>query len=125
MNGWTEQWVRKAEQDYIGASLLLPRAIDLPDVICFHCQQVAEKYLKAYIAEQGQLPSRTHNLFDLMAVCLTYDPGFQSLEPELDSLNQYAVDFRYPNMDADDDDARDAHKAAVIVRDFVRAKLGI
>lgn len=47
--------VRKAELDY-----LTVQQLDLPvlaEIICFHCQQCAEKYLKALISFHGDVPS--------------------------------------------------------------------
>ena len=36
-------------------------------VICFHCQQAAEKYLKAFLVQRGLKPERTHDLAHLVA----------------------------------------------------------
>ena len=42
-------WVDKAEDDWKAAVDLDRRRRDpLPDPVCFHCQQCAEKYLKAF-----------------------------------------------------------------------------
>ena len=50
----TEQWVRKAEADF-DVVLLLRRSRKPSrfDAIRFHCQQCAEKYLKAVLQELG------------------------------------------------------------------------
>ena len=47
-------WLRKAEADYAGALHLHRRKKhhSLPDLVCFHCQQAAEKYLKAFLVLQ-------------------------------------------------------------------------
>ncbi len=52
---WFEEWVAKAEQDHYAASVL--DAGTVPDVVCFLCQQCAEKYLKAALA-RFELPTR-------------------------------------------------------------------
>jgi HEPN domain-containing protein len=45
----TKEWVFKAEQDFDAADLLMHAGESpIPDYVCFHCQQCAEKYLKAY-----------------------------------------------------------------------------
>jgi HEPN domain-containing protein len=41
--------IQKAESDLANASLCLQANIAL-DTVCFHAQQTAEKYLKAYLA---------------------------------------------------------------------------
>ena len=47
MNALTTEWVEKAEGDFATAGRKL-RARRYPnyDAVCFHAQQVAEKYLK-------------------------------------------------------------------------------
>ena len=42
------QWIQKAEHDLSAAQSLIVTNPNLTDVICFHCQQVSEKYIKAY-----------------------------------------------------------------------------
>ena len=42
------EWVDKAEADYQSAVALgRRRKAPLPDIVCYHCQQCVEKYLKA------------------------------------------------------------------------------
>jgi HEPN domain-containing protein len=45
--------VNKAEDDLTGARTLAARPKPLKDIVCFHCQQAAEKYLKALLHELG------------------------------------------------------------------------
>ena len=43
-------WVEKAEHDLRNAEYVLSMEHDCPtDTVCFHCQQCAEKYLKALL----------------------------------------------------------------------------
>lgn len=50
MNELTKEWILKAEQDFNAANLLMYAGeAPIPDYVCFHCQQCAEKYLKAYL----------------------------------------------------------------------------
>ena len=55
MKRLTREWVRKAEADYRAAELLDRGSDPLHDQACFHCQQCAEKYLKALLEEAGAL----------------------------------------------------------------------
>lgn len=50
MNPLTLEWVTKAEGDYLTA-VREARIRKSPnyDAVCFHSQQAAEKYLKAYL----------------------------------------------------------------------------
>jgi len=47
MNELVKEWIHKAENDLLDAENNL-RCPQIPtDTVCFHCQQVAEKYLKS------------------------------------------------------------------------------
>ncbi|WXG41970.1 MAG: HEPN domain-containing protein [Candidatus Freyarchaeum deiterrae] len=47
-------WIKKAENDLITAENLLNILPEPPlDIICFHAQQCAEKYLKAFLIYHG------------------------------------------------------------------------
>jgi len=63
MNELTSEWVEKADNDFHSANLLLTAGeFPIPDSACFHCQQCAEKYLKAYLQERMVRFERTHSL---------------------------------------------------------------
>ena len=62
MKKLTAQWVRKAESDYAVARKLARGSEPHHDELCFHCQQAAEKYLKALLEENSQPIPRTHVL---------------------------------------------------------------
>ena len=47
----TAKWVRKAEADREVAIQSSGSKKPLHDVVCFHCQQCAEKYLKGLMEE--------------------------------------------------------------------------
>jgi HEPN domain-containing protein len=55
----TGPWVRKAEDDFAGASKMAAITPPLKDLVCFHCQQAVEKYLKALLQEIGIAVPRT------------------------------------------------------------------
>ena len=53
MTPMTREWVRKAEDDVQVARIAADKGRRLYDGIGFHCQQAAEKYLKALLQELG------------------------------------------------------------------------
>ncbi len=67
---------------------------------CFHCQQAAEKYLKALLQELGLVVPRTHILNDLLDLLLPHDATLAHLGRAAKSLTPYAVGFRYPGVRA-------------------------
>src|SRR4051794_39229936 len=98
MKKMTGEWVEKAEVDYRAARKLLPSRPPMYDPVCFHCQQAAEKYLKALLEEQGLNMPRTHDLEDLLGLLLQAHPILKLQRRGLKSLNRYAVDARYPGF---------------------------
>jgi HEPN domain-containing protein len=126
MNELTLEWIEKAEGDYVTAGREL-RARRRPnyDATCFHAQQTAEKYLKAFMHERGMSPPRTHSLITLLEWCVPHDEGFEFLRNPLIRLDRYAVRFRYPGESADKDEARRAFQAIKLVRQFMRVQLGL
>ena len=56
---WADLWIRKAENDLITASACLNIKPRPPiDTICFHAQQCAEKYLKAFLHVKGSISKK-------------------------------------------------------------------
>ena len=126
MNELTKEWVDKAEADFYSADLLFHAGeYPLPEPACFHCQQCAEKYLKAYLQEHQVNFERKHDLMPLLALCISLDENFQSLKDDLQELDRYAVVVRSPGVIVKADMAESALKAATRVRQLVRQKLGI
>jgi HEPN domain-containing protein len=94
----TREWVRKAEADYRLAQKAHDSAERFHDQVCFHCQQAAEKYLKALMEELGQAVPRIHDLEDLLASVLPYHTELRSLRRGLAFLTTFAVAARYPGI---------------------------
>jgi len=119
-------WIKKAEQDYQAAiALARRRRSPLPDVVCFHSQQCAEKYLKAFlVAERAYFP-KTHDLIELLQLAAVRDPSLELLKPFLSELRPYAVAFRYPDERATPTEARRALRHARRVRERMRHVLGM
>ena len=124
MNGILAEWIAKAEGDFTTAQReMRVRRKPNYDAVCFHSQQCVEKYLKAFLISKRIEPPRTHNLVELVNLCLAKDGTFEMFRPALESLNAFSVTIRYPRAFAARQDARDAVKAMKQVRDFVRGKL--
>lgn len=125
MNPLTVEWVDKAEGDIATATREL-RARKHPnyDAACFHAQQCVEKYLKAYLQEHGVAFPKTHNLIELLVVCVPINASFDLQRASLILLDGYAVRYRYPGDSADKSDAKLAVKTATVLRSFIRASLG-
>lgn len=96
---YSAEWIRKAEADRTAARRALhdsSRDKDQAEIACFHAQQSAEKYLKALLAINGKPTPRVHDLLALARLLRKYHFPESKLEKALRSLNQYAVEIRYP-----------------------------
>lgn len=122
-HNFARQWVVKAQNDLLNADNNLCAA-DIPsDTVCFHCQQAAEKLLKAVLVARGIPPPRTHVLAVLSDNIAAFLPSVESLLDDLVILTPYAVATRYPDDDAElpsPDDAREARRCAENVLNWVR-----
>jgi HEPN domain-containing protein len=125
MNRLTAEWVRKAEADYRYARRSVPKAEPFHDQRCFHCQQAAEKYLKALLEELGVSIPRTHVLRDLLALLLPHHPSLRSLGRGLRFLTRFAVGTRYPGASATKRQTDAALRWAERVRHECRSILGL
>src|SRR5438132_14108648 len=97
----TREWVKKAENDFKAACQLLRRRKDIvPDAACFFCQQCVEKYLKARLTEASIAFPRTHDLLQLLNLCAPVEPLWAMYAKIVDTMADYAVDFRYAGQSA-------------------------
>lgn len=120
----TSEWISKAEGDYRSAKVLLYQ-IETPeiDTACFHCQQCAEKYVKAFLTEYDIDFPRNHDLIRLLGLCLTIDERFEKIRADLRRLENYGVIIRYPGLTVPLEMAHEAFENASRVRNFIRKKL--
>ena len=94
------EWFEKGSHDLDEARLSL-KAGGWTDIICFHCQQAAEKYLKGFLVAQGinvgkMKKMRIHDLTKLWSECCKLDKNFASVEEDCIILNPYYIEPRYP-----------------------------
>src|SRR5216684_8511433 len=121
----TREWIGKAEDDYRTAELIALAKEPLHDQQCFHCQQAAEKYVKALLEELGLSVEKTHELEDLLDQLLPHHRSLRSLRRELAFLSQFAVQVRYPGDNASKRQAASALRSAGKIRHACRHLLGL
>lgn len=124
MNENVKQWIIKAESDITIAGKDLKTDTPVTDAICFHAQQAAEKYLKAYLVFKDIEPEKTHKIERLVLTCMTLDATFSALK-NADILTEYAVEFRYPDefYIPDIEEAKEAYNLALKVKAFVLERI--
>ena len=121
----TREWVRKAEADFRGALRLASADEPFHDLVAYHCQQSAEKYLKAMLEELGHPIPKTHDLEDLLNLLLPSHPTLVAIRRGLLYLTDFAVNPRYPGTGTSKREAASAQRWAGRVRDTCRAILGL
>ncbi len=90
-------WLLKAQHDLGSAKRLANEPSPYLDTAIYHCQQAAEKALKAFLVYRDVQFEKIHNLSVLLEYCADIDPGFRSLSDAASSLTPYATAFRYPD----------------------------
>ena len=89
-------WLQKGLLDLKSADWLLRSPYPLFNSVGFHCQQAAEKFLKAFLTWCDKPFGKTHSLVALVGECLEFDESFQELRDAATTLTPYAVTARYP-----------------------------
>lgn len=120
---YIRQWISKAGDDLIVIDKLTQFEVIATSAVCFHCQQVVEKYLKAFLIAHGVEIRKTHNIEFLLAECEEIDSDFSSIDPK--DLNDFGVDIRYPgDIYSPSIEETLAHKQiALDVKELVEKKL--
>lgn len=123
------RWCIKAESDLKAVSQLLKAENPPTDIICFHCQQAVEKYLKAFLTHHNIQVKRTHDIEFLLDLCAEQDKEFLNLleKEKAAQLTEFAVEVRYPEefYIPTLDEAKEYFSIALKIKEFVSQKLGI
>ena len=127
------EWLRFAQMDIDVALQLFsqqqnPRHRPI-EAILYHCQQGAEKALKAFMVGNGYFPPKTHEMQELRIICEQWDIKFKNvrLTKHCAVLDPFAVNIRYPkhNLSLDSIVAQRGLNSAKRIYDFVRDRLGL
>lgn len=120
-------WIIKGNRDLALVRDMLPNWAKFPDLLCYHCQQSAEKHLKALLLHHGQPLKRTHDLEELVDLLAPFEPSITA-EHYNNALviNDYAILMRYPGLSIDptEADVLEALASATFFRDFAQRILG-
>lgn len=124
---YTQMWLDKANSDLKNAEIILAATTESPplDTVCFHCQQAAEKYIKAFLVFHGKQFPFSHNLADLVAICMKVDLAFAAIQRKAETLTPFAVEIRYPDdfYMPTKEETEEAFAIAINIKEFISAKL--
>ncbi len=118
-----KQWLAKANEDLFVVERLTDHEIVATSSVCFHCQQAAEKFLKAFLIANGVEIKKTHNIEYLLSECSDIDKDFADIDPK--ELSDFSVDARYPEdmYIPNEDETLEYKNLAFEIKNFVEEKI--
>jgi HEPN domain-containing protein len=90
-------WLDKAWRDLETARRCASGQPPFYDIAVYHCQQAAEKAVKAFLVHHRKPYEKTHDIEVLVDIASEVDATFRRLAEAADVLTPYATRFRYPN----------------------------
>ena len=90
------EWLDKADEDLAFARANFEEGWNFHAQICFHFQQSAEKYLKAFVVANNLEFRKIHDLVALLTQCLNLAPSLADLRADCEYLNTFYIEVRYP-----------------------------
>lgn len=113
------EWLEKAALDLRGARVDLAASPPLVEDALFHCQQIAEKVLKAFLVWNDAPIRKTHSIEEVGRACCAFDPTLEPIVDEAAPLTEYAWAFRYPGA-LPTPDVAEAERALEVALRLVR-----
>lgn len=118
----TREWLAKASLDLRAAELDLTADPPLTTDTAFHCQQLAEKSLKAFLTWHDRPFRKTHDLVEVGQLCVAIDATLEAVVRRGAALTEYAWKFRYPG-ESDAPGLIEVEEALVVARELHAAIL--
>jgi HEPN domain-containing protein len=112
----TRGWLRKAADDLRGAKVDLAADPPLTGDAAFHCQQAAEKALKAFLTWHDIPFRKTHDLAEIGQQCVRLDVSLEPVCRRAERLTVFAWIFRYPG-DVEDPPVEEVVDALALARE--------
>lgn len=75
----SREWLDFAHMDLSSAEFLLGMHPLPVEIICYHCEQAAEKFLKAVLIYYGVEAPKTHDLVLLCKLCVQLDQSWEQM----------------------------------------------
>jgi HEPN domain-containing protein len=122
---YSREWLIIANDDLDSAQYLFARPFRKQlEIICYHCQQSAEKSLKAFLCASGIEPPITHQVGKLCKQCAEIDNSFSTFIEDSEDLAYYATRTRYPGKaEILEYHAQKAIRQAETIHNFTAEKL--
>lgn len=89
-------WLTKAQSDLASAAKLADKFDPHLDTAIYHCQQAAEKAIKAVLVFYDQPFEKTHEIEALIPLAVPFAPNLTQWLEVGERLTPYATTYRYP-----------------------------
>jgi HEPN domain-containing protein len=96
----TKLWLRHAADDLEAAEFLSTDRRHVKTAL-YHCQQCAEKALKAFLVWHDRTFKKTHDLRTIGQQCVALDATLSPIAKRATELTKFAWTFRYPGEPAE------------------------
>lgn len=106
-------WLIKSRNDLETAQQISALPTGHLDVAAYHCQQAAEKAVKALLALHDHPLERTHDVERLITLAAQYEPGCAAWIDVGITLTPFATAYRYPGESASLEPSRDEFDEAL------------
>jgi HEPN domain-containing protein len=120
-----EDWRILAGRDITVADYLAANMRPVPtEIIAFHCQQAAEKYLKGALVILGEEPPYTHDLPLLCKLAEKHRSSFVSISSSCSIITQFSVQPRYDRgTSLSEEDMRLVLSHTKTIKDFLQKEI--
>jgi HEPN domain-containing protein len=128
MNRFDEvrEWLKFSDNDLEAVHQLSTFYPPKIEIICYLCQQSAEKALKAFWVYSGMQPPKTHNMDTLRAECEKLECRFLEIADECSRLDDYSSQPRYPSdMELISSDMELAKNDSTKINAFVKSVMSL
>jgi HEPN domain-containing protein len=117
-----EDWRRIAKKDWER----IKRQLDAEDAeaAAYFLQQSLEKYLKAFLLQQGWKLRKIHALHDLLSDAVTYNPHLERFRKLCEKVSGYYFVERYPPLISFELTCKDIEQDMKEAEEFIRAMFG-
>lgn len=117
------KWMLRASQDLRSIQNNLKDDPQfLASVNCYLAQQAAEKILKSFLLSKGKGIPKTHDLLFLFKKCAEIAPQINEIQADIEKLNLYSIEARYPGDFFDEissAQAEEAYHSAMTIKEII------
>jgi HEPN domain-containing protein len=120
------EWIKYANNDLEAVYILVSHHPQKLEIICYLCQQSAEKMMKSFLVYSNIMPPKKHEMDDLCDMCKDIDEAFVEMFDYCDRLNPYANQPRYPfGLEITENMMELAVRDCEKVHEFVKSRINL